>query len=83
MPRWQTNGEDGAMTMHYGYGGFGFLGGLIFGALLVMPFWRICIKAGYAGALSLLVLVPIVNIVFVYFLAFSDWPSQQHGSVSS
>jgi energy-converting hydrogenase Eha subunit B len=71
------------MTMHYGYGGFGFLGGLIVGALLVIPFWRICIKAGYAGALGLLVLVPIANIVFVYFLAFSEWPSQRRGPASS
>ena len=68
------------MTMHYGFGGFGFLWALIVGAIVVLPFWRICVRAGFAGALSLLVLVPLANIIFIYFLAFSDWPSQRHSA---
>ncbi len=48
---------------------------LLFLAIVVVPFWRICTKAGYLGWLSLLVLIPIVNMVFVYFLGFSEWPS--------
>ncbi len=55
--------------------GFGPLWMLLISAIVVLPFFRICTKAGYSGWLSLLVLIPIVNMVFVYFLGFSEWPS--------
>ena len=47
---------------------------LIFAALIVIPFWFIFTKAGYSKWLSLLMLVPIVNVIMLYFLAFSTWP---------
>lgn len=31
-------------------------------------------KAGYSWALGLLMLVPIVNIIMIFVLAFGDWP---------
>ena len=40
----------------------------------IVPFWKIFSKAGYPGALSLLVFVPLVNVVMIFFLAFSEWP---------
>ena len=49
---------------------------LIIVVLIILPFWFIFSKAGYSGWLSLLMVVPIVNIVMLYFLAFSTWPSQ-------
>jgi hypothetical protein len=61
--------------MQDGMSGFGPLWMLLISAIVVLPFWRICIKAGYSGWLSLLVLVPVANVVFVYFLGFSEWPS--------
>ena len=54
---------------------FGPLWMLLFLAIFVLPFWRICTKAGYSGWLSLLVLIPLANVIFVYFLGFSEWPS--------
>lgn len=50
---------------------------LVMALVIVMPFWRICVKAGYAGWWSLLVLFPLANVVFLYFLAFSEWPSRR------
>ncbi len=50
-------------------------GMLFFAALVIIPFWFIFSKAGHSGWLSLLMLVPVVNIVLLYFLAFSDWPA--------
>ncbi len=47
---------------------------LIFAALIVIPFWFIFTKAGYSKWLSLLMLVPIVNVIMLYFFAFSTWP---------
>ena len=45
-----------------------------FAALIIVPFWFIFRKAGYSQWLGLLMVVPIVNLVMLYFLAFSDWP---------
>ena len=42
--------------------------------LTVIPFWKICSKAGFPGALSLLMLVPIANIILLFYIAFSEWP---------
>ena len=55
--------------------GFGLFWMLFFLVLVLLPFWRICTKAGYSGWLSLLVLIPLANLIFLYFLGFSDWPS--------
>jgi hypothetical protein len=43
--------------------------------LVVWPFWRICTRAGFPGALSLLMLVPIGNIILPFVLAFAEWPA--------
>ncbi len=64
--------------------GYGMIGGpwmmLVVGVLVVVPVWRICTKAGYSGWLSLLILVPIVNLVLLYFLAFAEWPLERRDS---
>lgn len=48
---------------------------LILAAIIVVPFWQICRKAGYTGWLSLLILFPVVNLGLLYFLAFARWPA--------
>jgi hypothetical protein len=45
--------------------------------LIILPWWFIFSKAGYSRWLSLLMAIPIVNWVMVYFLAFSTWPRQR------
>ncbi len=42
-------------------------------AIIVIPFWQIFKKAGMAPALSLLMAVPLVNLIMIYVLAFSEW----------
>ena len=42
--------------------------------IIVIPYWKITEKAGYSGWLALLILVPGINLIYVYFLAFSNWP---------
>jgi hypothetical protein len=37
----------------------------------IIPFWPIFRKAGFPGALSLLMLIPGVNLVLLYIVAFS------------
>ncbi|HLA84593.1 MAG TPA: hypothetical protein VJL29_07345 [Thermoguttaceae bacterium] len=44
---------------------------------IVFPFWLIFQKAGFPGALALLMLIPLVQIVMIFYLAFADWPALQ------
>jgi uncharacterized membrane protein YhaH (DUF805 family) len=57
--------------------------GLVFGLIglasiifAVIIWWRIFSKAGYSGALSLLMFVPIANLIMLIILAFAEWPIQ-------
>ena len=43
--------------------------------LLTIAFCKICSKAGFSGALGLLMLVPIANIILPLYLAFAEWPA--------
>lgn len=63
--------------MHDGMHTGGMLWMLVVGILLVIPFWKLATRAGYPGPLGLLVLIPLVNLVFIYFLAFSEWPAER------
>lgn len=42
--------------------------------VMIAAYWQIWSKAGYSGAWSLLMLVPLANIIAFFYLAFSDWP---------
>ncbi|GHA09120.1 hypothetical protein GCM10007082_07370 [Oceanisphaera arctica] len=48
---------------------------LVMAAVVVVPFWFIFSKAGHSKWLSLLMVVPLVNVILLYFLAFSKWPN--------
>ena len=55
---------------------------LIGAIIMIIPFWRICQRVGWSPWLSLLWAIPLVGVIFVYILAFSDWPSQK-GTVTA
>lgn len=42
-------------------------------AIIIVPFWFICKKAGFSPWLSLLNIVPAGGLILVYVLAFSNW----------
>jgi hypothetical protein len=46
-------------------------------ALTVIIWWRIFAKAGWSGALGLLMLIPLANLVMLLILAFAKWPIQR------
>jgi hypothetical protein len=58
-------------------GGFGCLFFLGFVVLALYPFWRICMKAGYPGVMCLLFFVPLVNLIFLWVAALSEWPIER------
>lgn len=53
---------------------FGLVLGLGVLALVVTIWWSIFSKAGYHGAMGLLMLVPLANIIALLILAFAEWP---------
>ena len=49
--------------------------GLAILAFFIYCWWRICSKAGYSGAMSLLLLIPGIGpLILVLILAFGEWP---------
>lgn len=48
---------------------------IVIGAVFIFPHWKIFQRAGYSGALSLLLILPIVNFIVLFWLAFSEWPA--------
>lgn len=68
-------GDSGFSGLGLLLGNF-FLVAFIFLLLVcVIPFWKIFRKAGFPPALSLLMPIPGINLILLYILAFSDWPS--------
>lgn len=43
--------------------------------VIVVPYWKIFKKAGFNPLLSTLMLIPLLNIVLSYYLAFARWPN--------
>jgi hypothetical protein len=43
--------------------------------LLVLPIWRILKRLGLSPWLSLLYLVPLVNLICLWVLAYTRWPN--------
>jgi hypothetical protein len=46
---------------------------LIILAIVIVPFWFICKKAGFTPWLALLNLVPLGGLILMYVLAFAEW----------
>lgn len=46
---------------------------LIFLPITIIPYWVIFKKAGFSPALSLLMLFPLINLIVLYVVAFSNW----------
>jgi len=51
--------------------------GIILGVLVVLPWWRIFVKTGQPGWMSLGMLVPLLNLGLLFFLAFTRWPIEE------
>jgi sorbitol-specific phosphotransferase system component IIC len=49
---------------------------MLLALILIVPTWRICARAGFSGALSLFLLVPVIGpFIVMAVLAFSTWPA--------
>jgi hypothetical protein len=41
--------------------------------IVFIPIWMICKKAGFSPWISLLIFIPLGNIILLYVLAFATW----------
>ena len=48
-------------------------------ALTLVGTWRGVRRAGYSGAWSLFLLIPLVNIIMIWVFAFATWPVEEKG----
>jgi hypothetical protein len=44
--------------------------------ILIPPMWKLCGRAGFPRWFSFAMLIPLANITLLYFIAFSQWPSE-------
>lgn len=67
--------------------GIGFWEWISFFVLTIMfwliPFWKIFKRIGYPPVLSLIMIVPILNIVGLWYLAIGDWPIKKKNFFSN
>jgi hypothetical protein len=51
--------------------------GVVASILAVIPLWKIFSKAGFSGWLALLTIIPLVNLIILYYVGFSKWKIDQ------
>jgi hypothetical protein len=48
----------------------------VIGFVVFLPYWQIFKKAGFSPWLSLVMVIPLVNLCALYYLAFAQWPGK-------
>lgn len=72
--------SDAASQAANAFAAFGLLWVLVCIAVLILSLvinWMIAEKAGFSGVASLLMLIPLVNVIVLFIFAFSEWPIQR------
>ena len=74
-----SGGEMAGEMALVGVGMFLFIAFMVLISLVltIVIWWKIFSKAGWPGALGLLMLVPFVNLIMCFYVAFATWPIQR------
>ena len=56
---------------------------IVAAVFLLIPAWRIVKRSGMNPALSLLLLLPIVNIIALWLFAYAEWPALKQQTTAS
>jgi hypothetical protein len=48
---------------------------IILSVVKIIPYWRIFSRAGFSPWLSIFIILPIVDLILLYYLGFAEWPS--------
>jgi energy-converting hydrogenase Eha subunit B len=51
--------------------------GAVSAIIVIWPAARICAKAGYSPWLGLAAVIPIANLLLLWFLAIAEWPQRR------
>ena len=62
--------------MMYGYGPFHWLWFIVVVAVVLYPTGRILSRMGFSPLWSVLAFVPILNLVALWVVAFTEWPAR-------
>ncbi len=73
----QPTMPPGAAAAVAGFVGIIFLFSIALTVLIIVAYYFIAQRAGYNPWLSLLALVPGVNLILIFVFAFSEWPIQR------
>ncbi|MCL4794639.1 MAG: hypothetical protein KJZ84_08755 [Bryobacteraceae bacterium] len=55
---------------------------IVAAVIVAVPHWKLFERAGYSGALSLLMFIPLVNLIVLVWFAFSEWPALRAASAT-
>ena len=56
---------------------------LILSLLQLVAFWKILGRMGFPPWLAILASIPILNLVLLYYVALTPWPSEARGAAPS
>ncbi|MFZ7090470.1 hypothetical protein [Primorskyibacter sp. 2E233] len=56
----------------YGMGGSGLVWLVVFGAAIIIPFWRLLPRFGIPNWVALFTLIPLVALILLWVMAFKD-----------
>ena len=51
--------------------------GAVGAVVVIWPATKICAKAGYSPWLGIAAVIPIANIILLWFLALAEWPARR------
>jgi hypothetical protein len=63
----------------YGFGGGGLLWFIVMVAIVVYPAGRILSRMGFSPLWSIVMFIPLVNLIALWILAFTEWPREGRG----
>ena len=67
--------------MWNGYGGgFGFIWMIIYVVVMIIPIAKILGRIGFNQWWAAIAIVPMVNLIFLWILAFTDWPHEREAT---
>lgn len=47
---------------------------MMLGLVMLLPWFKICTRAGFSGWWCLVFVVPGLNLIALFYLAFAEWP---------
>jgi len=67
----------GGWMYGYGYGSFHWFWFIVMVAVVVYPAGRILNRIGFSPLWSVLMFIPLVNLIALWILAFTEWPGER------